>query len=127
MMTVHARPGQTLSHLMRRLIELAGGDRSAVRSSHGGALVDDSLALAYLTSGAVTWPPGPKLAAPPAVVQMVHRVEVAGGLTKPRDDGDQPAAAAEEPHSTTTTARPPRAPRKALPPRPARNKESVHV
>ena len=102
--TIHAlaTPAQT-AHLTRRLVALAGGDKSAVRSGNGGLVVDDALALAYLS---VTQPlPAPRQRqVPPDLSSVVRDAEGRGGLLEARTD----QAAEEQPVQQTKPARRPR-------------------
>lgn len=102
--TIHAlaSPAQT-AHLTRCLVALAGGNKAAVRSGNGGLVVDDALALAYLSA---TLPP----AAPrqrqmsPDLARVARDAEGRGGLLEPRAD----QAVEEQPVQQTKPARRPR-------------------
>jgi hypothetical protein len=87
-------PPQQMAALTRLLVSLAGGDRRAVRSGHGGLVVSDAVALAYLTSAAPPVPGDDAPASqpvPPNLARVVRGAENAAGMTTPR----QPAATAE--------------------------------
>ncbi len=113
--TLHPPVGagpQAMAQMTRTLVALAHGERGRVRSGRGGLVVDDELALAYLSTR-----PGaqlPSLPAPPAPVpggvgRLVRQAEERGGLAQPDAGAHKPAeASAEAPAPVTTEpAKPP--------------------
>ncbi len=104
--TIHALSSPALTAaLTRRLIALAGGDKTAVRSGNGGLVVDDAVALAYLSSTQPA-PPAPRQRTTPLDLAVVVReAEGRGGLLEPRQDQ---AAADPAPQPQPKPARRPR-------------------
>lgn len=89
--------------IVRRLVAIAG-TTSAVRSGHGGAVVSDELALAYLsaqTPAPVVPTPAP---VPVQLAQLVRDAEGRGGLLNPVSE--------QVPEPTTQTRAAARRPRR---------------
>lgn len=104
--TIHAlaTPAQT-AHLTRHLVALAGGNKTAVRSGNGGLVVDDALALAYLST-TVPAPAPRQRQVSPDLDRLVRDAEGRGGLLE--SPTAQPAV--EQPVQQTKTRRPRRKP-----------------
>lgn len=105
--TIHAlaTPAET-AELTRHLVALAGGDKAAVRSGNGGLVVDDALALAYLSRPGPTSLPRQGRRVPPDLAVVVREAEGRSGLLEPRDD--QAAAEQAPPQQQPKPARRPR-------------------
>lgn len=70
--------------IIRQLVDIAGGDRRAVRSGHGGATVSNEVALAYLSDAT---PPAPtRMVVPTRLAAVVRDAEGRGGLLQPHVD-----------------------------------------
>jgi len=88
------------SAMLRRLVELAGG-RKAIRSGHGGLVVSDEVALAYLAAASAGPAPPPSTRIlTPDVARVVRGAETRGGLL------DRPTAAAQTQTDPAPKSRP---------------------
>lgn len=101
MVTLHPATGDPaeLTGMAHILAGLAGSAAGAVRSGHGGLVVDEQLAHAYLTQRLAQPPPAPTTTVhppPPQLAGVVRAAEAAGGMQPRRE-------------STTKAARPRRA------------------
>lgn len=105
--TIHLAPGATKT-VLRRLITLAGGDRTAIRSGHTGLVVSDELALAYLSDGQSSANDGQvSHPAPPNLARLVRGAEDRAGITT-SPDGSDPKKDPAPTTSRTPAARRPR-------------------
>lgn len=103
--TLHPPVGagpQALAQMTRDLHVLADGETRRVRSGRGGLVVDDDLALAYLSTrpGARRYdllPPGAPV--PGGSARLVRQAEQRAGLAGPTDGEHKPREA--EPAATT--------------------------
>lgn len=104
--TIHLRPGTTRT-VLRRLITLAGGDRSAVRSGHTGLVVSDELALAYLSDGQSTANDAQlSHPMPPNLGRVVRQAEGTAGLLQPATGQPTEPAALDKTTRSPATRRP---------------------
>jgi hypothetical protein len=84
--TLHPAPGQSLGDLVRLLYDISDGPRERVRTGNGGAVVDDALALTYLTG-----------------ITLAARAAAAGDVpASPQET--PPAAAGQQPSPTAKPA-----------------------
>lgn len=87
MITIHSQRGQRMTDLARHLLDLAGGDASAVMAHSNGLTVSDELGLTYLTG--LLDDPGAagsgfsRAPASDALSALIRDVEGRGGLTRP--------------------------------------------
>jgi glyoxylase-like metal-dependent hydrolase (beta-lactamase superfamily II) len=72
-----------MTALGRRLVALAGGDDTRVVTGHGGFVVDNDLAAAYLhLNGSAQTPPPPDRMPPPLAAAVVERAEIRAGTRR---------------------------------------------
>jgi len=83
--TIHTEGGPAATaRLVRLLVHLADGNRAAVRSGHGGVVVTDAVALAYLQRDAPP-PPATRTVMTPNLARVARDAEGRGGLLTPRE------------------------------------------
>lgn len=81
--TLHPADGQSLADLVQLLYDISEGPRGRVRTGNGGVVVDDALALTYLTG-----------------ISLAARAAAAGDVSLPPQE--MPPAADGHPPSPTT-------------------------
>lgn len=107
--TLHLPAAPAARSVMVRRVRALAVDPAEVRSGHGGLVVSDELALAYLADGQAAPAAEPAPARPPTpdVARVVRNAEAVAGLLEPRADAPIPEP---PPRTARTTARRPRRP-----------------